>query len=137
AIDGTLGRSPSGITYVPDENSTGIRAIVLIGTPRPEAMRGDVSLEVMLNRHGGINSVTFTGNASFMSLESRGAKQIKELASAAVAGALTEKLSSLGKGQVYGSVKIHFDTVNDTFHGNLEIYVNVAGGTVRGVSQGN
>ena len=36
-----------------------------------------------------------------------------------------------------GSVKLHFDNVNDVFHGNLEIYVNVAGGIVRGVGAGN
>jgi hypothetical protein len=133
----TLGRSPSGITYVPDENTIGIRAIVLIGTPRPEAMRGDVSLEVSLNRHGGMNSVTFTGNANFMSKASLGKAQIQALASAAVAGNLTEKLESLRRGQVYGSVRLHFDNVNDVFHGNLEIYVNVAGGIVRGVAEGN
>ena len=136
-VSGTLGKSPSGITYVPDENTLGIRAIVLIGTPRPEAMKGDVALEVSINRHGGINSVTFTGNANFMSAASIGANQIKELASSAVAGKLTEKLSSLVRGQVYGSIKLHFDNVNDVFHGNLEVYVNVAGGIVRGVSEGN
>jgi len=136
-VSTTLGRSPSGITYVPDENTVGIRAIVLIGTPRPEAMRGDVSLEVSINRHGGINSVTFSGNANFMSAASLGKMQIQQLASAAVAGNLTEKLGNLTRGQVYGSVKLHFDNVNDVFHGNLEIYVNVAGGIVRGVSDGN
>ncbi|HEY9489292.1 MAG TPA: hypothetical protein VIQ51_13200, partial [Chryseosolibacter sp.] len=136
-LPNTLGRSPSGISYVPDENAIGIRAIVLIGTPRPEAMKGDVSLEVNLNRHGGINSVTFTGNASFMSTATVDKEQIKQLATAAVNGKLTETLNSMKKGQVYGSVKLHFDNVNDIFHGNLEIYVNVAGGMVRGVSAGN
>ncbi|MEX1239906.1 MAG: hypothetical protein WEB30_09315 [Cyclobacteriaceae bacterium] len=136
-IPTTLGRSPSGITYVPDENAIGIRAIVLIGTPRPEAMSGDVALEVSINQHGGINSVTFTGNANFMSAASLGKEQIKDLASAAVSGKLTEKLGNLTRGQVYGTVRLHFDYVNDVFHGNLEIYVNVAGGIVRGVSEGN
>lgn len=136
-ISTTLGKSPSGLTYVPDESTLGIRAIVLIGTPRPEAMKGDVALEVIINRHGGINSVTFTGNASFMSAASLGANQIKDLASAAVAGNLKEKLGALSKGQVSGSVKLHFDNVNDVFHGNLEVFVNVAGGLVRGVSEGN
>lgn len=133
----TLGGSPSGITYVPDEHTVGIRAIVLIGTPKPQAMKGDVALEVSINRHGGLNSVTFTGNARFMSPEVLGKEQIKAMAGAAVEGKLTEKLSTLKMGQVYGSVRLHFDNVNDVFHGNLEIYVNVAGGMVRGVSEGN
>ncbi|MGC1241530.1 MAG: hypothetical protein WA874_08070, partial [Chryseosolibacter sp.] len=136
-VSTTLGKSPSGITYVPDESTVGIRAIVLIGTPRPEAMKGDVALEVSINRHGGINSVTFSGNANFMSAASLGGEQIRQLAASAVAGKLTEKLGSLKRGQVYGSIKLHFDNVNDIFHGNLEIYVNVAGGIVRGVSEGN
>lgn len=136
-VTGTIGRSPSGITYVPDESTVGIRAIVLIGTPRPEAMSGDVALEVNINRYGGINSVTFTGNANFMSAATLTNNQIKEMAAAAVAGKLTEKLSRLSRGQVYGSIKLHFDNVNDVFHGNLEVYVNVAGGIVRGVSAGN
>lgn len=132
-----LGRPPSGITYIPDEKTVGIRAIVLIGTPRPEAMRGDVSLEVSINRHGGINSVTLAGNANFMSADTPGKDQVRQLAAAAVSGTLTEKLGSLKRGQVYGSVRLHFDNVNDVFHGNLEVYVNVAGGIVRGVSDGN
>lgn len=132
-----LGVTPSGITYVPDENTFGIRAIVIIGTPRPEAMNGDVSLEVLLNRHGGINSVTFSGNANFMNAASIAGDKIKDLASSAAAGKLESKLASLAKGQVYGSIRLHFDNVNDVFHGNLEVYVNVAGGLVRGVSEGN
>ncbi|HEX8038200.1 MAG TPA: hypothetical protein VF490_03590, partial [Chryseosolibacter sp.] len=119
-VDGTLGRSPSGITYVPDEGTVGIKAIVLIGTPRREAMNGDVALEVSINRHGGINSVAFTGNANFMSASFLTEAQVKQMASAAVAGRLTENLDKLSRGQVYGSVKLLFDHVNDVFHGNLE-----------------
>ena len=133
----SIGITESGIYYTPDENTMGIRAIMKIGTARPEAMNGDVSLEVVMNRHGGVNSVTFTGNANFMSLEELGKEKIKELASSAVAGKLTEKLAGLMKGQVFGSMKLQFDNVNDIFHGNLEVYVNVAGGIVRGVSPGN
>ena len=136
-VASSLGKTESGITYVPDENSMGIRAIVLIGSARPEAWNGDVALEVALNKHGGINSVTFTGNANFMSPMAVAGDKIKEMTSSAVGGKLAEKLASLVRGQVYGSVKLFFDNVNDVFHGNLEIYVNVAGGLVRGVSDGN
>lgn len=81
--------------------------------------------------------MTFTGNANFMSPMAIAGDKIKEMASSAVGGKLAEKLASLVRGQVYGSVKLYFDNVNDVFHGNLEIYVNVAGGLVRGVSSGN
>lgn len=133
----TLGRTPSGITYVPDEETVGIRAVVLIGTPRPEVMSGQVTLEVSINRHGGINAVTFTGNASFMSPVTIAKDKLRALATASVKGDFADQLGSLARGQVYGSVRLHFDNVNDTFHGNLEIYVNVAGGIVRGVSEKN
>ena len=129
----SLGETKSGIYYVPDENTTGIKAIMNIGTARPEAMNGDVGLEVAINRHGGINSITLTGNANFMSLAELAESKMKELASSAAAGKLTEKLAGMMKGQVFGSMKLMFDNENDLFHGNLEIYVNVAGGIVRGV----
>lgn len=131
------GETRSGIYYVPDENTSGIKAIMLIGTARPEAMNGDVGLEVIINRHGGINAVTLTGNANFMSLAEMSESKIRELASASVDGKLAVRLASLIRGQVYGSMKLQFDNVNDVFHGNFEIYVNVAGGLLRGVSDGN
>lgn len=132
-----LGKTQSGIYYVPDENTLGIRAIMNIGTARPEAVNGDVGLEVVMNRHGGINSVTFSGNANFMSFKAMDVGKIKELASSAVEGKLSEKLAGLAKGQVYGNIRLEFDNVNDVFHGNLEVYVNVAGGLVRGVNSDN
>jgi hypothetical protein len=132
-----LGETKSGIYYIPDENSMGIKAIMSIGTARPEAMNGDVGLEVLMNANGGINSVTMTGNANFMSLEKLAEKKMKELASSAAAGKLAEKLAGLLRGQVFGSMQLVFDNVNDVFHGNLEIYVNVAGGLMRGVGDGN
>jgi hypothetical protein len=133
----TLGRTQSGLNYVPDPNTTGIRAIMNISTARPEAVNGNVALEVSINRHGGINTVTFTGNANFMNFQAMAENKIKELASSAVAGNLSEKLAALLKGQVYGSMVLQFDNVNDVFHGNLEVFVNVAGGIVRGVGTGN
>lgn len=132
-----LGQTQSGIFYVPDEKSMGIKAIMNIGTARPEAVNGDVGLEVALNSHGGINSVTLTGNANFMSLAKLAESKMKELAAASAAGKLTEKLAGLMKGQVYGSMKLLFDNENDLFHGNIEVYVNVVGGLLRGVSSGN
>jgi hypothetical protein len=137
AMASNIGKTQSGITYVPDENTLGIRAVVLIGAARKEAWNGDVALEVSLNKHGGINSVTFTGNANFMSPMAAAADKIKDMAAASVGNKLAEKLASLVKGQIYGHVQLFFDNVNGVFHGNLEIYVNVAGGLVRGVSDGN
>jgi hypothetical protein len=133
----SIGATKSGIYYIPDEKSTGIKAIMNIGTLRPEAVNGDVGLEVSINNHGGINSVIMTGNANFMNLIKLGENKIKELASANAGGKLSEKLASLVKGQVFGNMKLEFDNVNDVFHGNIEVYVNVAGGLMRGIGTGN
>lgn len=136
-VTSTVGRTSSGIVYVPEENILGIKAIMTVGTARPEAMNGDVGLEVVMNRHGGINSITLTGNANFMSLAELADAKMKELAQSVAKGKLGEKLAGLMRGQVYGSMRMHFDNVNDVFHGTLDIYINVAAGLVRGVGTGN
>lgn len=135
-----LGRSASGVMYVPDENTIGIKAMVKFGATASQApYNGDVTLEVMLNRYGGINSVTFTGNVRVMTAPIPGdiVAQVKEMVPSAVGGKTLDKFMDMMQGQVYGSVKIMFDNVNDIFHANMEIYANVAGGLVRGVGSGN
>jgi hypothetical protein len=134
---GVIGKAPSGITYIPDENARGIRAMMMIATPRPELMNGLVSLEVAMNRSGGINSVTFAGNAKFLSFEQIAKAKMKELAGDAASGKVAGKLATMLGGQMYANMKMHFDNENDVFHGTMEAYINVAGGLVRGVSQGN
>jgi hypothetical protein len=138
AVSSTLGQNKSGITYVPDENTIGIKAIMMIGTPRPEAFKGDVALEIILNRHGGINSVTFTGKGELMSgpmgaIEAK----LKSMAPAAISGKALDRLMAFAKGQIYASMVMKFDNVNDVFHGDMEFYVNVAAGLVRGIGPGN
>ncbi|HEY9046321.1 MAG TPA: hypothetical protein VIN08_10515, partial [Ohtaekwangia sp.] len=136
----SLGRNASGITYIPDENTIGIKALVKFGaTPSQAPYNGDVALEVMLNRSGGINSVTFTGNIVVMSPALPGGlDKIKEMAAAAVSGNKgMSKLMEALQGQVSASVKILFDNVNDVFHANMEMYINVAGGAIKGIGQNN
>jgi hypothetical protein len=139
SVNSTIGQTASGITYVPDENTIGIKAIVKFGaTPSQAPYNGDVMLEVMLNRHGGINSVAFSGNIVVMSPPiPGGADKIKSLAASAVGGKGMDKLMQALQGQVSASVKILFDNVNDVFHANMEIYINVAGGIVKGVGNNN
>lgn len=133
------GKTKSGITYIPDENTTGIKALVMLGTAgKPEPFNGDVSLEVVLNNHGGINSVTLTGNARFMTPPlGPMADKIKELVPAAVGGSTVKNLSATASGQIYGSIVLKFDNVNDVFHGDIEIFASVAGGLVKGIGDNN
>jgi hypothetical protein len=135
-----IGRNASGIVYVPDENTIGIKALVKFGaTPSQAPYNGDVALEVSLNRHGGINSITFSGNIVVMSPPLPGGlERIKEQAMA-VAGdsKVASKLLALIQGQVSANVKILFDNENDVLHANMEMFINVVGGVIKGIGQNN
>jgi hypothetical protein len=128
-----LQQQKTAVFYVPDKNSMGIKAIMGIESIKKEAMSGIVMLELMMNRHGGINSVSLSGNAEFMSFTKLAESQLNDLAGGAASGKLTEKLAGFAGGQVRGSVYLMFDNVNDVFHGNMEVFINVAGGLVKGV----
>jgi hypothetical protein len=133
-----LGTNASGITYVPDANTIGIKALVKFGATASQApYNGDVMLQVMLNTHGGINSVTFSGNIVVLSpVLPGGLEKLKSLASAAVGGK-GESLMKAIDGQISASVKILFDNENHVFHANMEIYINIVGGIVKGIGENN
>jgi hypothetical protein len=135
----TIGVAPSGITYVPDENSLGLRAFLSFGgTPSRQAFNGDVTLQIAMNKSGGINSVNLDGNAYFLtpSLEIN-TNDLKDGA-ARIANKTKQLLNVLSpRGQVYGTVSILFDNVNDVFHGSIEVYANAAGGLVKGIGPGD
>ncbi|WP_333820349.1 hypothetical protein [Ohtaekwangia sp.] len=136
----TIGTTQSGITYVPDANTMGIKALVKFGaTPSQAPYNGDVSLEVALNTHGGINSVTFTGNIVVMSPALPGGLDRMKEQAMAVAGdsKAAAKLLALVQGQVSANVKILFDNENDVLHANMEMYINVVGGVIKGIGQNN
>jgi hypothetical protein len=68
ATDGSgsdLGRTASGVVYVPDMRSgLGIKAIINIGSaPSDQAFNGDVTFEVAFFSGGGIRTISMTGNA--------------------------------------------------------------------------
>lgn len=132
-----IGVTPSGIRYVPHQQSRGVRALMKFATSTPELMNGIVTLEIAMNSNGGINTVTLAGNANFLGLQELAEGKMKELAGDAAGGNIASKLAGMLAGQVCGSMHLQFDNVNDVFHGTMQVIVNVAGGVVRGVSSGN
>lgn len=60
-----LGKTVSGIVYVPDEKAgLGLKAVVAIGSyPEPEAFNGDVTFEIAFFKGGGIRRIALAGNA--------------------------------------------------------------------------
>ncbi|HEY8399921.1 MAG TPA: fibronectin type III domain-containing protein [Cytophagaceae bacterium] len=112
----TSGKSLSGVRYVPDESYfLGLKASVVIGThPSPNAFNGDVTFEIAFNNNGGVNSIGFQGNGYFMTK-------------------VTDRGSEV---PVKAGVAISYDFQNKVLHGNLEVYINVAG-TVKGKHANN
>ncbi len=136
---GSLGVTSSGISYIPDENSMGLRAFVEFGgTPSKQAYNGDVTLEIAMNRSGGINTVSLVGSAYFLTPSlNLGTAMIKEGATKAATNVKQGLNLLTPRAQVYGTVNILFDNVNDVFHGNTEVYMNVLGGLVKGIGESN
>ncbi len=63
-VGSDLGRTASGVVYVPDERSgLGLKAIVSIGSyPKPEAFNADVTFEISFFKGGGVRYIAFGGN---------------------------------------------------------------------------
>ncbi|MBK6264066.1 hypothetical protein JKA74_03375 [Marivirga sp. S37H4] len=132
-IGSAIGKSSSGIVYVPDENTyLGIKASVAFSLAgSQEALNGDVTFEVNFNKHGGVNQIAFEGNAKFMTTKfSAEIDKIKQVASKMNEGGnpIPEDNSS----SIRGNVKLLFDNENDTFYGNIKVFVNV-GGVIQGI----
>ena len=136
-----LGESLSGLTYLPDARTgLGVRAMVDIATAGSDKIfNGDASLEISFNARGGLNKVQLRGNGYFMTpaleldmvgLRERTGKLISNVSNAALN-------VWQPKAQVSAAVDISYDVPGKTFHGNFEVFVNVAGGIMKGVGQRN
>ncbi|WP_103068654.1 hypothetical protein [Aquimarina sediminis] len=150
--------SPSGLSYIPSENSSlGVKAMVFGAIGDESAIAVGAGFEIEFNNKGGVNRLGFFGEAQVM----------KAFNFPNPVGKLTDKLSGMvdselingvmdskaGKtfldkadteyepdivGQVSISAKMgmEFDFVNDSFHATLDLYVNVPGGIVQGRASG-
>lgn len=144
----------------------GLKAIVSIGShPKPEAFNGDVTFEMSFFQGGGLRHIALGGNGYFVtpgldiSLDKlKGATnklvgQVKKLEASVsnasmglVKGAGSENsfkqiFGEIGDkagqaGQLSARVMIEYDFENSVLHGNFEMYVNVAGGIIKGVGAG-
>jgi len=134
--DNGIGESLSGIKYSPSRDVfMGLKATVVLGThPTPDAFIGDATLELEFNNNWGLMNVTFIGNGEFASAPA-------PLTDAALGG----KISSFAEGnegtetnssaQIRANIFINYDVLNRTLHGNLSVFVDMAG-KVKGVGSG-
>lgn len=107
------------INYEPDKSTLfGFKATVILGTAgNPAAFNARVTFEMNFNSNGGVKNVMFYGAGYFMTP--------------------LDVLNDNQTGPVYGTAFIGYDVDNRTFHSNLKVYVNIAGGLIRGINPGN
>jgi len=123
---GSMGKSLSGITYIPDKSSfLGIKAGVKAGIVNEKIVNCVVNFEVIFNNHGGINQIGFFGEAKIMSImEDLPIDKMKEIAQKAALGETQEVATNE---VMRATVSILQDFQNHTFHSEMELFVNVAG----------
>jgi hypothetical protein len=136
-----IGKSSSGILYVPNRNSgLGIIASVKFGLMKtPDAFNGDAKFGISFTSSGGLDQIYFEGNGYFATGDfATSASGIMEKANYLMG----ENSSGLNipkddsKSQVHASVFINYDHPNKTFHATFDIFINVAGGVIKGVGTG-
>jgi hypothetical protein len=133
------GKTISGIIYKPDKKVyLGIKATVGMCTVGAESVfNGDATLEVTFGNGGGIRTIDFRGNAFFLvpPIPESMTKMLKKVDKMANGG--NEDADFQAEGSLSGSIRIFMDFPNKVLHANIEIYVDIAGGLIKGVGKNN
>lgn len=144
----------------------GLKAIVSLGShPKPEAFNADVTFEISFFKGGGVRHIAFGGNGYLVTpgldinldklktATGKMAAVVKKaettisdksmglLKSGGSENSMTEIFGEVGdkageKGQISAKVMIDYDFENRVLHGNFEVFINVAGGIIKGVGAG-
>ncbi len=157
-----LGQTSSGIVYIPDPQAgLGIRASVSYAIAgASNSINGEATYEAAFYATGGLRSITFTGNIFVLTAPYNGslpdklskttenlAKVAQKNANGIIAALLPDDASTIeaiygsigeaaGKrGNISGHVRFLFDFENKSLHANMEMYVNVAGGIIKGTAE--
>ena len=127
--------SVSGVNYLPDPAvGLGISAALQAGIVNETLIKGNINFGVEFNTHGGINQISFYGEAAMISpVEALSAGQMKQL-SGAVARGETPSLETTTP--MKASVKMLMNFQEKTFDADLEVWLNVAG-VFKGVGANN
>jgi hypothetical protein len=162
-VGSPLGRTVSGITYVPDPSiGFGFKATMSLGIqPGKQSFNAEATYEMAFNASGGVRYINFRGNGYFMTppipndlaklqekasklasvtkREGQGAGNLNEGAKGnAISDEIYGTPAQAGeKAQVWASTMINYDFENRTLHGNLKAYINVGDGLITGAGPGN
>lgn len=135
-IGSPLGKSASDIIYIPDESfHLGLKASVRYSLQNAEAAaNGRAEFGIAFNSNGGINQIAFNGSIEIMTEGfSTDLGEISELARKV---SNQEGIISVPGSSIRGNVNLLFDNKNKTFHGVVDVYVNAAGGIIKGINSG-
>jgi hypothetical protein len=135
-IGSPLGQSASGIIYIPDESfHLGLKASVKYSLQNAEAAaNGKAEFGIAFNSNGGVNQIAFNGSLEMMTEGfSTNLGEISELASKV---SNQEEIISVPGSSIRGNINLLFDNQNKTFHGVVDVYVNTAGGIIKGINAG-
>ncbi|WP_369049312.1 hypothetical protein [Tenacibaculum sp. UWU-22] len=159
--DFTSSFSPSGIGYVPDKKvGLGVKAMVMFNAVKKEVIKGGAGFEIIFNSNGGVDFLGFYGQATLMGVTIPGMEKVSELmtklkentvARKKFLGVTEENIDNSWVGRnllnkaskdfpqtpaeemaISSRVAITYDFQNDVLHGELDTFVNVVGGVVKG-----
>ncbi len=154
--------SPTGVKYLPDSTAgLGVKAAVLFSVGDNKVANGEASFEMAFNKGGGLRYIGFFGFAKILEgIKIPGG--VEEFVKGRFKG-LEEKLSSLdasakerldklkltdaskaakeqnvspekpGDGGLSAYIGIQYDFNARTLHANFDMYLNAAGGLLRGI----
>ena len=158
----SLGKTASGVVYVPDMKSgLGIKAILNICSMGTEqTFNGDITFEVNFFRGGGVRTISLTGNAfiatpklddklgkltasvdkmadKFEALEQKASDKLGAVANIAdqesMITSIHGDLKNAGaRGAISARAFIQYDFENRELHGNFNVNINLAGGIMEG-----
>ncbi|WP_109852521.1 hypothetical protein [Aquimarina sp. AU58] len=146
--------SPSGLSYIPNEDANlGVKAMILGAIGDERTMPVSAGFEIEFNGNAGVNRLGFFGEAQIMkpfdfsNPVNKLKQKLGQLANnELVKGALETKSGKtflqkaseqydfeyIGKAAISAKLGMDFDFVNDSFHAELDLYVDVAGGAIKG-----
>ena len=133
-ISSDFGKSLSGVTYIPDNTmGLGITAGLTASIVNKTLINGDITLSVLFNKSGGINDISFLGQAVMLSPSSAISSEVlKNVVSNSISGKeQTAKTSELMRARLL--MKMDFEA--STFHSELDVFLNA--GLIKGRGAGD
>ncbi|HFG0578632.1 hypothetical protein [Flavobacterium psychrophilum] len=155
--------SPSGLSYVPDENlGLGLKALIYFHIGKEEVFDGEAGFEIAFNANGGINTLAIFGKGGIMA-KIPGLKNVSDLMNKVAAspaamssfmgvtdnslsGSFASKFLPKAKAVIPGDVEgkvginvesaIEFDFQNNSMHGTFDVYINTPGNFISGIGAG-